>query len=136
MMRNLVVLLACAGLLAFGLSISSFADDPPDQDLDGVPDTSDNCTLVTNGPSGSTGSCDAQEDGDGDGYGNPCDTDFNNDGATGLDDLNAMLVEAIAGGTDPNFDPNCDGASGLDDLNKTLGDAIAGKVPGPSCCAP
>ena len=136
MIRNLVVLLACAALLAFGLSISSFAGAPPDTDLDGVPDTTDNCTLVPNGPSGSTGSCDDQEDGDGDGFGNPCDTDYNNNGATELTDLNSMLVEAIAGGTDPNFDPNCNGASELGDLNQTLVDATAGQVPGPSCCAP
>ncbi len=62
MMRNLVVLLACAGLLAFGLSISSFAGTPPDSDLDGVEDVSDNCTDVPNGPSGGTGFCVAQED--------------------------------------------------------------------------
>ncbi len=136
MIRNLVVLLACAGLLAFGLSISSFAGAPPDTDGDGVPDTTDNCTVDPNGPSGSTGSCNAQEDGDGDGFGNPCDTDFNNDGATGPDDLGTMLAAVIAIGTDPNLDPNCDGASGPDDLGKTLADTIAVKIPGPSCCAP
>ena len=136
MMRNLVVLLACAGLLAFGLSISSFAKGI-DADLDGVTDISDNCTIDPNGPSGSgTTSCNAQEDGDGDGYGNPCDTDFNNDGATGPDDLSTMLAAVKVVGTDPNLDPNCDGASGPDDLSKTLADVKAVRIPGPSCCAP
>ena len=134
MMRNLVVLLACAGLLAFGLSISSFASAPPDTDLDGVPDASDNCTVDPNGPLG--GACSAQEDADGDGFGNACDSDFNNNGATELADLGAMLAAATSGSTDPNFDLNCNGAAELSDLGKTLADATIGKVPGPSCCAP
>ena len=73
MMRNLIVL-GCAGLLALGLSISSFAGVDPDTDGDGVTDSNDNCINVQNGPSG--GACSAQEDGvtaqnpaDPDGYG-------------------------------------------------------------------
>jgi hypothetical protein len=131
MMRNFVVL-GCAGLLAFGLSMSSFAGGGTDTDGDGFIDTEDNCTLAPNGPNGSTGSCVDQEDGDADGYGNPCDSDFNNDGATGPDDLSAMVDEVIAVGTDPNFDLNCDGASGPDDLSATVDDVIAVQQPGPS----
>ena len=41
-----------------------------DRDGDGIPDTSDNCTLVANAD---------QRDTDGDGYGNRCDGDFDND---------------------------------------------------------
>ena len=134
MMRNLVVLLACAGLLAFGLSISSFAGAPDDVDLDGVNDTADNCVDDPNGPS--LGDCNNQQDGDGDGFGNACDSDFNNNGATELADLGAMLAAATSGSTDPNFDLNCNGAAELSDLGKTLADATIGKVPGPSCCAP
>ena len=134
MMRNLVVLLAGAGLLAFGLSISSFAGNGNDSDNDGVPSFADNCLLDQNGPSG--GACANQEDGDNDGFGNACDSDFNNNGATELADLGAMLAAATSGSTDPNFDLNCNGAAELSDLGKTLADATIGKVPGPSCCAP
>ena len=66
MMRNLVVL-GCAGLLAFGLSISSFAGAPQDTDGDGVIDDADNCTTTPNGPDAQSGFCTAQEDGDFDG---------------------------------------------------------------------
>ena len=48
-----------------------------DTDGDGVPDAADNCTLVANP---------AQTDSNGDGFGNRCDTDLNNDNITnGLD---------------------------------------------------
>lgn len=131
MMRNLIVL-GCAGLLAFGLSVSSFAGSAVDTDGDGTVDTSDNCTVVPNGPNTGTNSCIAQEDGDTDGYGNPCDTDTNNDGATGLDDVAATLTAAGVVSTDPNFDYNCDGAAGLDDVARVLSDAAAVTQPGPS----
>ena len=131
MMRNLIVL-GCAGLLAFGLSVSSFAGAPSDVDGDGVDDASDNCLVVPNGPAGGTGSCVAQEDGDGDGYGNTCDTDTNNDLATGLDDVSATLTGVSVGSTDPNLDYNCDGATGLDDVSRALTDVSLGATPGPS----
>jgi hypothetical protein len=136
MMRNLVVL-GCAGLLAFGLSLSGFAGGLLDTDSDGVSDPSDNCVDVPNGPSGSTDSCDSQEDGDADlgdpdGYGNPCDTDINGDGSTGGDDLSATLAAVKAGSTDGKFDFNCDGSAGGDDLSRSLADTKAGATPGPS----
>ena len=131
MMRNLIVL-GCAGLLAFGLSVSSFAGAPPDADSDGVVDTSDNCVTTANGPLAGTGACVAQEDGNADGYGNICDTDYNNDGATGLDDVATALAGAAVVSTDPNLDPNCDGATGLDDVARTLADAAVVQTPGPS----
>ncbi len=131
MMRNLIVL-GCAGLLAFGLSLSSFAGSPVDTDSDGVVDTADNCTVVPNGPALATGSCDSQEDGNFNGYGNPCDTDTNQDGATGLDDVGDTFDQAVIAGTDPNFDFNCDGATGLDDVGTVFDDAVIAAVPGPS----
>jgi hypothetical protein len=133
MMRNLVVL-GCAGLLAFGLSLSGFAGAPPDADADGVPDVDDNCLIDPNGPSGSTEFCDSQEDGDvpPDGYGNTCDTDINGDFATGGDDLGDTLTAVIALSTDPKFDYNCDGGAGGDDLGRSLADTIALDPVGPS----
>jgi hypothetical protein len=116
MMRNLIVL-GCAVLLAVGLSLSGNAGAPVDTDGDGVPDQHDNCVLVDNGPLEFTGTlpnvCDAQEDGDLDGYGNPCDYDADGDGATSIND--AIEFFAQIPGTDPRFDPDCDGGTSIND---------------------
>ena len=59
------------------LSMSTAWGAVGDTDGDGVMDASDNCTLVANPD---------QIDTDGDGFGNRCDTDLDNDGITnGLD---------------------------------------------------
>ena len=126
-MRNLVVL-GCATLIAFGLSMGSFAGSITDSDADGVPDSYDNCVSIPNGPLLATAGCGGQEDANLDGYGSPCDTDYNNDGATGLNDVSAALGQL--GGTDPEYDPNCDGATGLNDVSATL--ANLGSPVGPS----
>jgi len=132
MMRNLIVL-GFAGLLMVGLSVSSLAGIPLDTDVDGVIDVQDNCTVVPNGPLLGTNSCNSQEDeSPPDGYGSPCDTDLNNDGATGLDDVSAELTAAGIPSTDPIFDFNCDGAAGLDDVSRILTDAGNIATPGPS----
>ncbi len=137
MMRNLIVL-GCAGLLALGLSISSFAGVDPDTDGDGVTDSNDNCVLVANGPGG--GTCDQQDGvtaenaGDPDGYGVSCDTDFNDNGATDGGDLGEMLIAALGvASTDVHTDLNCNGAADGGDLGQTLIDALGiAAIPGPS----
>ncbi len=138
MMRNLIVL-GCAGLLALGLSISSFAGVDPDTDADGVTDSNDNCVTVPNGPGG--GTCANQEDGltvenvdDPDGYGVSCDTDFNDNGATDGGDLGEMLTAALGiASTDVHTDLNCNGAADGADLGQTLSDALGiAASPGPS----
>jgi hypothetical protein len=125
-MKFNLLALACALMLAFGLSMGSFAGSIADADSDGVPDVYDNCQTAANGPL--AGACSTQQDADTDGFGNACDQDFNNDGATGLDDLNSMFP--ALGGTDAQRDLNCDGGVGLDDLNKVL--TSLSVVPGPS----
>jgi hypothetical protein len=128
MTRNLIVL-GCAVLLAFGLSFGTFAGVSPDSDSDGVPDAFDNCTNTPNGPLLGTGLCVAQEDNDGDGYGNPCDTDLNNDFGVGLDDAAIALANQGNGAGDV-ADVNCDTGVGLDDAAEVLG--TQGATPGPS----
>ncbi len=125
-MRNDLLLYIAAFALSLVLSVGSFAGSAADADTGGIPNTYDNCIDVPNGPL--AGSCSTNQDGDADGYGNACDFDFNNDGATGLDDLSSILV--AVGTVDPVLDTNCDGAVGLDDLSSVL--LTIGLVPGPS----
>lgn len=125
-MKFNLLTLACALMLAFGLSMGSFAGSITDADSDGVPDAFDNCTLAPNGPLG--GNCSVQQDFDDDGYGTTCDFDFDNDGGVSLADLGAML--AALNGTDPEFDPDCDGGVSLADLGNFL--AALNLAPGPS----
>ena len=128
---RMVVAFICALSVTFVLaSRDSPAGPPCETDFDGVECSSDNCLFVNNGPL--AGSCAAQEDGDMDGYGNACDTDVNNDGATGLDDVALTLAAAQAVSADPIFDFNCDGGIGLDDVSRVLSDSLAVAVPGPS----
>ncbi|MFK8031331.1 MAG: M14 family zinc carboxypeptidase [Gammaproteobacteria bacterium] len=77
-----------------------------DTDLDGVQDSVDNCTLVSN-PS--------QLDTDTDGFGNACDADFNNDGITNFLDLARFADDFLATGTLVT-DTNGDGVVNFVDL--------------------
>jgi hypothetical protein len=133
MMRNLIVL-GCSALLALALGLTSYAGSAPDTDADGVVDPIDNCDINPNGPAG--GSCNAQQDGDNDGFGNACDTDTNNNGQTDLTDVFNTLTAAQASSTLLNYDFNCNGQVDLSDVFLALGDAQASKVPGPSCDHP
>lgn len=97
--------LMLAATLLIGFPIASTAGVAPDADGDGTPDVLDNCVLLPQGGAGQPGFC----DGDGDGYGNACDADTNQDGfLTGAD-------VPIFGGVllgDPDTigaDTNCDG---------------------------
>ncbi|MFK8032479.1 MAG: thrombospondin type 3 repeat-containing protein [Gammaproteobacteria bacterium] len=76
-----------------------------DTDGDSVDDTIDNCIDTAN---------DSQVDTDGDGFGNACDADFNNDGTTNFIDLN-LLSDAFLG-TDLLFDLNGDGSVNFLDI--------------------
>ena len=127
MIRNLIVL-GSAGILALAVSMTGFAGLPPDTDLDGVADADDNCVVAQNGPLGTANGCSAQEDGDTDGYGNTCDSDTNNNGATDLGDTAAIFLGQ--GSTDLKIDVNCNGAVHLGDLARVF--LEQGVVPGPS----
>lgn len=110
--------------------------DHPDYDGDGILNEDDNCINVANSALGFTPSpydhvC-GQQDADNDGYGNACDSDTNNDGATGMDDLSAVNICAKAVGQVPNLDLNCDGACGQDDTSRALREAQLITRPGPS----
>lgn len=76
-----------------------------DADGDGIADAVDNCRLLANP---------AQRDTDGDGYGNRCDADLNNDGIVNAIDLG--LFRAVFFSADPDADFDGDGVVNPIDL--------------------
>ncbi len=105
--------------LAWRLELGSVADT----DGDGVPDDVDNCTLAANTD---------QFDGDGDGYGNRCDGDFNNDGFTNAQD--SILLRQSIGTGDFVTDLNHDSFVNAQDV--TIFRKLLGKPSGPSALRP
>ncbi|MFK8015401.1 MAG: thrombospondin type 3 repeat-containing protein [Gammaproteobacteria bacterium] len=104
-------------------SLAGGGAGPVDTDGDGVPDAADNCTMVSNVN---------QIDADGDGYGNVCDADINNDNIVNTADLG--LLRLVFFSADAIADFNTDGVVNLVDL----GIMRAGffQPPGPSAFAP
>jgi len=101
----------------------------PDADADGVLDVVDNCTEVANGPVGGGGN---QVDDDGDGIGNACDCDFDDDGVCTLRDF-ARFVDPLVAGSDAEAigaDMDGDGDVDLNDFSLFLPGLVAG-APGP-----
>ncbi|MEL7451201.1 MAG: M14 family zinc carboxypeptidase [Pseudomonadota bacterium] len=76
-----------------------------DADSDGIADANDNCTLVANPD---------QRDTNGDGFGNVCDPDFNNDGVVNFSDLGQLKSVFFSGSADEDLDG--DGAVNFTDL--------------------
>ena len=109
---------------------SSQLDD--DRDGDGIPDAQDNCVAHPNP---------AQRDSDGDGYGNRCDPDVNNDGLVdtswgqiypmdGRGDLEAIALTIRGGHYDPDHDLDGDGR--VDEMDLALAQLWLFRAPGPS----
>ena len=76
-----------------------------DSDNDAIVDDNDNCLLAPNN---------AQQDADGDGFGNMCDPDFNNDGIVNAADLAYMKANFFS--SDAEADLNSDGFVNAADL--------------------
>ncbi len=105
-----------------------------DSDEDGVPDETDNCVDRPNGPLLPDAGGISQRDSDRDGYGNLCDTDYDDDGLTGISDFNVLRAQFGKTEQDDGFDPavdaNGDGGIGLIDFNTLR--SFFGEPPGPS----
>jgi hypothetical protein len=91
-----------------------------DRDGDGVPDSRDNCITVRNAD---------QRDSDGDGYGDVCDGDANNDGLVNSIDL-AIVRDAFGKPTPSRADLNGDG--NVNALDLALVRRLFATRPGPS----
>ena len=97
----------------------------PDQDQDGVDDPFDNCLLDPNPD---------QYDSNLDGYGNLCDTDFDNDGGTGLTDYGIFKPAFGKQLGNPAYNPDADaeGDGGIGLIDFGLFKLSFGSPPGPS----
>lgn len=91
----------------------------PDSDADGIADKADNCLNLANAD---------QRDSNGDGYGNLCDADLNNDNIVNNADL-AMFKAAFGSS---NADADLDGNGVVNNVDLGRFKALFGKQPGPS----
>lgn len=113
-----------AFLLIGGFSLAAQAGPAPDSDSDGTIDAQDFCSQNPMAPSP------CAFDDDNDGYGNACDGDFTNDGATDGLDVAPFGAGLGNGGPGPT-DMNCDSATdGLDVA--PFGAQLGQGSPGPS----
>ena len=101
----------------------------PDSDGDTLKDFLDNCMEAANHD---------QLDTDGDGYGNLCDGDLNDDGNTNTLDLNLYKLAHRTRLGDANYDVDADfnGDAVINTLDLNIYKGLHRKPPGPSCCAP
>ena len=90
---------------------------------DGYLDVNDNCTIVAND----------QLDTDGDGYGNACDSDFNNDGISNSLDLGLFKTAFFSSGVQQT---DINGDNIVNSLDLGLFKKQFGAAPGPSGTLP
>jgi len=107
---------ATAGGMRINLQL---CDAPLDTDLDGLPDDQDNCINTSNAD---------QRDTNGDGYGNSCDADLDNNGIVNFSDLGIM--RSLFFSSDPDADLNGDGSVNFGDLGIMKNQFF--QTPGPS----
>jgi hypothetical protein len=112
-------------------TVHYFGDKPKgkfcvDADMDNYCDVADNCSDVSNPD---------QFDSNGDGFGNACDADFDNDGSVTMVDHDLLLEVIFSHEGDGFYDTDCDmdgdGVIGIPEWN-LLRTQFAAGVPGPS----
>ena len=96
-----------------------------DSDSDGLSDDNDNCLLVANSD---------QRDTDGDGHGNVCDADLNQDCGVNMLDFNLLVDQFFTTSADPDF--NGDGYINFLDFSlfKSMFIQPVGPSASPSLC--
>lgn len=99
-----------------------------DKDSDGIADAEDNCSETANGPNRPDAGGQSQRDSNGDGFGNVCDTDINNDGVT--NQLDASVLRSVFGTGSSDADLNGDGI--VNQLDISILRARFGQPPGPA----
>ncbi len=120
-----LILIMLVFVLAHSSVGNAIASGVSDADGDLVPDAIDNCVETPNGPN--EGALN-QLDGDQDGYGNACDADFNNSGAT--DGLDLGLLIAAFNTANVVIDLTGDGIVNGADYRPWV--ALSASLPGPS----
>lgn len=123
MNRGLIITGVAALAVVFAHAAGPFLSAGGDTDGDGVPDSVDNCTLVANAD---------QRDTNGDGFGNICDADLNNDCLVNFGDL--AHIRLWFSMTDPDADLDGNGVVNFIDLNllNMMFYSTATPGPGPS----
>jgi len=121
-------LIMLVSLFAVGFAASATAGTVADLDGDGVPDSFDNCLTVPNGNAG--GGCSAQENFDGDAFGDSCDADYDNSGTVNTIDFGPFFTAFLLGTPINGEDANCDGLVNTIDFGPFFTQFLAG-VPGP-----
>ncbi len=94
----------------------------PDTDGDGVPDNADNCITFANA---------AQQDSNGDGFGNACDADITNDCFVNFADLGALKAAFFPLPYNADADFDSDGFVNFGDLARLKQTFFSGDMPGP-----
>ena len=112
-LRVMGVLIAIAFFQTQGATLA-MAGSVPDNDLDQVAESFDNCTLIANGPN--TLGQGNQVDTDLDGYGNACDADYDQDFVVSTPDFTIFINAFLGGEPDPRTDHNGDGATTMIDF--------------------
>jgi hypothetical protein len=107
---------------------------PFDTDKDGIPDYQDNCTLHPNGTIIHDFGGNSQLDSDGDGYGNACDPDLDNDGRVDLSDLKLLKQIFHTKETEKGFDQigDMNGDGVVNSIDLSILKSLLFKSPGPS----
>jgi hypothetical protein len=103
-----------------------------DEDGDGLVDIADNCILIPNGPLDPDAGGNSQLDADGDGFGNICDPDFDNNNSVDFADL--ALLKSKFFTDDPDAD--LDGNGRVDFADLAILKSMFFNPPGPSGLAP
>ena len=114
-------------VLAASFPLMAIAGPAPDTDNDTVPDVLDACSAL---PSAGILSCDT----DLDGYGNPCDGDFDQSNTVNANDFSGTFLPDFGVGTDggTGTDMDCSGGVNANDFSAYFLPQFSAGSPGPS----